>query len=67
MSGDELLAEIAGVLGELYEPAGVLMFWSSRITYLDHRRPCDLWRDRDLDGLRVLANRLRAMADGAFA
>lgn len=62
-----LLDEIADALNEIYEPAGVLLFWSSRIIYLDHRRPCDLLRDRDVDGLRLLAQRVNAAADGAFA
>jgi hypothetical protein len=54
------------LLSELYEPAGVLIFWSSRITYLDNRRPCDMWADRDLEGLTTLCDRLDAICDGAF-
>lgn len=62
----ELLDRISSVLHEIYEPAGALIFWSARIKYLDDRRPCDLWRDRDLDGLDTLWRRLEALADGAF-
>lgn len=61
--GGELLTKIAAMLAELYDPAGVLMFWSARIKYLDDRRPCDLWRDRDMDGLETLWRRLEALAD----
>lgn len=62
-----LLTQIAAALAELYEPAGVLMFWSARVKYIDNRRPCDLWRDRDEDGLETLWRQLRAIADGLFA
>lgn len=62
-----LVARIASLLAEVYTPVGVLTYWSARITYLDHKRPCDLLRDRDWDALRTLASRLDAIADGNFA
>ena len=55
-----LVTESASVLAEIYDPAGVLISWSSRIRYLGERRPCDLYRDRDCDGLRLLNQRLNA-------
>ena len=60
-----LLQEIATALGEVYTPAGVLVFWSSRISYLDNQRPCDVYRDIEL--LERLAQRVRALANGAFS
>ncbi len=62
-----LLASIAKALSDVYEPAGVLMFWSSRIRYLDGQRPCDVWSERSLDYLRILDQHVNALADGAFA
>jgi hypothetical protein len=62
---DELLASTHKALLDVYEPAGELIFWSSRIKYLDNRRPCDLMDD--LDALRKLDQRVNALADGAFA
>lgn len=64
---ENLLETIAALLGERYEPAGMLTFWGASITYLDGRRPCEVWRERDLDGLRTLAQRLNAITDGPFA
>lgn len=66
-SPEALVTEAAAVLAEIYEPAGVLMFWSARIAYLDHRRPCDLWVERDAPMLERLVQHLNALADGAFA
>lgn len=63
----DLIESIAEALNDVYKPAGVLMFWSSRVTYLDGKRPCDLWSDRDIEGLRTLANHVHALADGAFS
>lgn len=54
------------LLSELYDPAGVLIYWSSRIKYLDNQRPCDLWRDRNIDALTEMCDRLDAFAAGAF-
>lgn len=62
-----LLDDIVAGLFDVYEPAGALIFWSSRITYLDGRRPCDIWSERDLPMLERLAQRVNALADGAFA
>lgn len=62
-----LVAEAAAVLAEIYDPAGVLIFWSSRIKYLDGKRPCDLYRDRDDVLMERLVQHLNALADGAFA
>lgn len=62
-----LIGEAASVLAEIYDPAGVLIFWSSRITYLDRQRPCDIWRDQDAELMERLVQRLNALADGAFA
>jgi hypothetical protein len=62
-----LVAEAASLLAELYDPAGVLIYWSARIKYLDGRRPCDLYAERDVEGLRTLCQRLNALCDGAFA
>ena len=62
---ERLLEEIATALGEVYTPAGVLVFWSSRISYLDDQRPCDVYRDIEL--LERLAQRVRALANGAFS
>jgi hypothetical protein len=61
---EALIAESASLLAELYEPAGVLMFWSARIKYLDNRRPCDLMDDEE--ALTMLNQRLNALCDGAF-
>ena len=61
----ELLVSIAKALGDVYDPAGVLLFWSARIKYLDDRRPCDVLDD--LAALRTLDQRTNALADGAFA
>lgn len=66
-SAEAVLAVIATALNDVYDQAGVLMFWSSPITYLDGKRPCDIWRDRDLPMLERLAQRVNALADGAFA
>lgn len=63
---DVLLRSIATALNEVYEPAGVLMFWSSPKTYLDGQRPCDVWSSGNLDLLRRLDQRVNALADGAF-
>lgn len=62
----ELVAEAASVLAEIYDPAGVLIFWSSRIKYLDGKRPCDLYRDKDEALLERLVQHLNALADGAI-
>lgn len=62
-----LVEQAAALLSEIYDPAGVLIFWSSRITYLDSRRPCDVYRDGDHEAMLTLIQRLRALADGAFA
>lgn len=62
-----LLEDIAAVLHEIYDPAGALIWWSARITYLDNKRPCDIWRDRDMVLLERICQRLNALADGAFA
>lgn len=63
---EQLVTDCAMTLRELYEPAGVLLFWSARITYLDNRRPADLVAARDIEGLETLLQRLEALADGAF-
>jgi hypothetical protein len=63
----ELVAEAATALADIYEPAGVLIFWSSRITYLDGKRPCDIYRDGDVPLMERLVQRVTALADGAFA
>jgi hypothetical protein len=62
-----VLDRAASLLAEIYEPAGVLMYWSSRITYLDSQRPCDLWRDRDMATLTKMCDRLDAFCDGVFS
>lgn len=62
-----LLDRLAGLLDELYDPPGTLIFWSSRISYLDHQRPCDLLVAADWEALAYLADRLNAICDGAFA
>lgn len=62
-----LVTEAATALADVYEPAGVLMFWSSRITYLDGKRPCDIYRDGDVELMERLVRRVNALADGAFA
>lgn len=61
-----LLEDIAAVLHEIYDPAGALIWWSARIKYLDDKRPCDIWRDRDMALLERINQRLNALADGAF-
>ena len=63
---EALLTRAHELLSEIYDPAGVLMFWSSRVTYLDDRRPCDLVVERDLSALLTMCNRLDAIADGAI-
>lgn len=67
MRAEELLADIATALNDVYDQAGVLIFWSASISYLDGRRPCDIWRDGDLPMLERLAQHVNAMADGAFS
>jgi hypothetical protein len=56
----------AALLTELYEPAGILIYWSARISYLDGKRPCDLYAEGDVEALTHMCNRLDAFADGAF-
>lgn len=56
----------ASLLAELYEPAGILIYWSARISYLDGKRPCDLYTDGDIEALSHMCDRLNAFADGAF-
>lgn len=56
----------ASLLAEPYEPAGILIYWSARISYLDNQRPCDLYRDGDIEALTKMCDRLNAFADGAF-
>lgn len=62
----EILDRAHGLLIELYTPAGVLIFWSSRNKLLGGERPCDLVREGDVAGLNRLCDYLDAMADGAF-
>ena len=62
-----LVRAAADLLGELYDPAGALIFWSARIKYLGGKRPCDIYRDGDYEGMRTLIQRLTGLADGAFA
>lgn len=62
-----LVEEAASVLAEIYDPAGVLIFWSARVTYLDGKRPCDVYRDGDEELMERLVQRIKALADGAFA
>ena len=64
---ETLVSEAAEALGDVYDPAGVLIFWSSRLTYLDSKRPCDVYRDGDLVLMERLVQRVKALADGAFA
>lgn len=64
---EALVTEAAKVLAEVYEPAGVLLFWSARIKYLDNKRPADLVAEKDVERLERLVQRLNALADGAFA
>lgn len=61
-----VVARAATLLAELYDPAGVLIYWSSPIKSLGDRRPCDLWRDRDLVALTRMCDRLDSIADGNF-
>lgn len=56
----------ASLLAEIYEPADVLLYWSSRITYLNHQRPCDLYRDGNIAELTKMCDRLDALCDGAI-
>lgn len=62
-----LVKEAAALLGEVYDPAGALIFWSARINYLDGKRPCDIYREGDYEAMHTLIARLEALADGAFA
>jgi hypothetical protein len=64
---DALVAEAATALADVYEPAGVLIFWSSRIKYLDGERPCDIYIAGDTVLMDCLVQRVKALADGAFA
>lgn len=64
---ERLVTEAASVLAEVYEPAGVLMFWSARIKYLDEKRPCDIYADGDIALMERLVQRVNALADGAFS
>lgn len=77
MAGDEpnpapsehmtrLVREAASLLAELYDPAGALIYWSSRIRYLDHRRPCDVYREGDEAAMETLVRWLNMTADGAW-
>ena len=64
---DALLIRAHGLLSELYDdPAGVLIYWSSPVTYPDGRRPCDLLREGDFEALTKMCDRLQALVDGAF-
>lgn len=56
----------ASLLAELYQPAGILIYWSARVSYLDGKRPCDLYADGDTEALTKMCDRLDAFADGAF-
>lgn len=67
MNADDLVGRIALVLEEMYHPGGVLIFWSSPISYMQDRRPCDMWREGDTVALKELWDRLEAFADGVFA
>lgn len=62
-----VLTRAHSLLSEMYDPAGVLIYWSARIKYLDGKRPCDLWADRDMDALTKMCDRLDAFCDGVFA
>lgn len=64
---DALVTEAATALHDVYEPAGVLIFWSAPIKYLDGKRPCDVYRDGDLELMARLVQWVQALADGAFA
>lgn len=59
-----VITRAAALLAEIYDPAGVLIYWSSKVTYLDGKRPCDLWRNRDMAALTRMCDRLDALADG---
>lgn len=62
-----LVVEAATALADVYDPAGVLIFWSARIKYLDGKRPCDIYSDGDVALMERLVQRVNALADGAFA
>jgi len=64
---ERLVAEAAAVLADVYEPAGVLIYWSSPITYLDGNRPCDIYRDGNTALMERLVQHVNALADGAFS
>ena len=73
MRGEEPTAELvavvdraASLLGEIYTPAGALIYWSSRNKLLDGKRPSDLYAARDIEALTKMCNRLDAYADGNF-
>lgn len=67
MTDTAILARAHALLSELYEPAGVLIYWSAPIIYLGGKRPCDLWRDGDVKALTEMCDRLDAFCDGNFA
>lgn len=60
------MVEIVDLLEEVFSLHGALAYWSERFAYLSDRRPADVLGERDLDGLRLIANRLTALAEGAF-
>lgn len=60
----EILTEVSKDLHDIYDPAGVLMFWSARLRYLDGRRPCDVYAAGDEYAMEQLARHVAALADG---
>ena len=70
MSADpfaDLLTKAHELASEVYTPAGVLTYWSARNGMLDGRRPCDITRERDAEGMRAIVRTLDVLASGSFA
>lgn len=64
---EALIAELHGLLHEVFAPVGALIVLSAPNRRIDGMRPCDAIRDRDADALQRLCAWLNTCADGNFA
>ena len=63
---EAVMLKIVDLLEEVFTLHGAVAYWSERFGYLSDRRPADVLGERDIDGLHLIANRLTALAEGAF-
>ena len=62
-----VLKEITDLLNEVFFPEAALRYWSKPLGVPgDNRTPAAILAKKDVDGLRLIANRLTAMAEGVF-